>query len=259
MRLAIESENVRMPYSDPRGPHARALRDYHDGARDATIIVHSDRGEHEELPVAVFFRGPDELFPFEHAALLLCRGRVLDVGAGTGVHSLYLQERGHNVVAIDVMPAAVEIMRERGVRDARLIGVHEAISTWDDERFDTILMMMNGIGILGTLAGLDDFLGKVGRLLAPGGQILLDSGPANIVGEADEAAEATSADEDRYPGEAWIELEYNGEKGPPFRELYADSETLTERAEAAGWRVEIAHREGYGGYVARLTGAPSPG
>jgi SAM-dependent methyltransferase len=247
-----------MPYSDPREPHARALRDYHEGARTATIIVHSDLGEHEELPVAIFFRGADEMFPFERAALELCRGRVLDVGAGTGVHSLYLQERGHDVVAIDLMAELVEIMRERGVRDARAIGVHEAIATWEDEKFDTILMMMNGIGILGTLGGLDDFLAKVGWLLEPGGQILLDSGPANIVGDAEEAAEVARAEEGRYPGEAWIELEYAGEKGPPFRELYADSETLSERAETAGWRVEIAYREGFGGYVARLTELRSP-
>ena len=170
-----------MKYTDPREPHAHALRDYFAGARDATLTLYSDLGEQEEIPAALFFRTPEEFFPFERAALELCRGRVLDVGAGTGVHSLYLQERGHDVVAIDVMADAVEIMRERGVRDAR------------------------------------------------------------------------------YAGEAWIELEYKGVKGPPFRELYADSETLTELAEAAGWDVEIVLREGMGGYVARLTGAPPAG
>ena len=245
-----------MRYTSPREPHAQALRDYFNGATEGTIVVHSDLGEREELPVALFFRGPDELFPFERAALELCRGRVLDIGAGTGVHSLYLQERGHDVVAIDVLPEAVDIMRRRGVKDARLIGIHEALADWTDERFDTVLMMMNGIGILGTLDGLDDFLSRVPRLLAPEGQILLDSGPARIVGEPDDAAEVAPVDERRYPGEAQITLEYRGEVGPPFRELYADPDTLTDRAEAAGWRVEIVYREGHGGYVARLTDAP---
>ena len=181
--------------------------------------------------------------------MALCRGRVLDVGAGTGVHALYLQNRGHDVCAIDVLPESIEIMRERGVCDARGAGIEEI----EDERFDTVLMMMNGIGILGTLEGLDGFLESAPRLLQADGQILLDSGPGRLVGEANEAAVAIVVDEDGYPGEAWIELEYQGEKGPPFRELYADSETLCEHARAAGWTCDIVFRDGHGGYVARLT------
>ena len=237
-----------MPFSDPRKPHAVAIRDYFDGNHDAVLVIHTSLGEHDELPVRVFFRGPAELFGFERAALALCRGRVLDVGAGTGVHALYMQDRGHDVCAIDVVPDAVEIMRERGVRDARLIGIEEL----EGETFDTILMMMNGIGILGTLEGLDRFLHDVRRLLRPGGQILLDSGPGRVVGDLDDAAmEVAPGDLGSYYGEAWIELEYRGERGPPFRELYADSETLADRARSAGWETEIVYRDELGGYVAR--------
>jgi len=238
-----------MTFSDPRKPHARAIRDYLDGDHDACLIVHSSLGEHDELPVSVFFRGPTDFFSFERAALALCRGRVLDVGAGTGVHALYLQNRGHDVCAIDVLPESIEIMRERGVRDARRAGLDEI----EDERFDTVLMMMNGIGILETLEGLDGFLEYAPRLLLAGGQILLDSGPGRLVGAADDAAVAIAVDGDGYPGEAWIELEYRGEKGPPFRELYADSETLCVHARAAGWICDIIFRDSHGGYVARLT------
>ncbi len=240
-----------MTYYYPRDPHGRALRDFFAGDSAATIVVHSNLGEHEELPVAVFFRAPDDFFPFERAALERCRGRVLDVGAGTGVHSLYLQDHGFEVRAIDVLPEAVEIMRLAGVRGARLASI------WDleDEPFDTVLMMMNGIGILETLEGLDRFLADVPRLLKPGGQILLDSGPGVVVGESDEAAAVAVEDASGYAGEAWIELEYKGERGPPFRELYCDSETLEEHAIAAGYQPEIVFRDEYGAYVARLTRA----
>ncbi len=237
-----------MTYSDPREPHAAALRDYFQGRNDAKLTLHTSFGEHEEIPVSVFFRGPDEFFPFERVALALCRGRVLDVGAGTGVHSLYLQARGLEVCAIDVLPEAVEIMKARGVRDARLADVRE----FSEGGFDTILMMMNGIGILETLTGLDRYLRAVPCLLNPSGQILLDSGPANVAGAAHDAAEVFAADSGSYQGEAWISLEYLGEEAPPFRELYADAETLTEHSEAAGWECEIIHRDEYGAYVARL-------
>lgn len=237
-------------YTDPREPHGRALRDFFGGDRGATIIVHSSLGEHEELPVAIFFRAPEEFFPFERAALPLCHGRVLDVGAGTGVHALYLQDQGFEVCAIDVLPEAVEIMRSAGVRDARLSDVWE----FEDEPFDTILMMMNGIGILGTLDGLDRFLSEVPRLLRPDGQIVLDSGPARVVGEpGDAAVELALAGDETYQGEAWITLEYKEERAPPFRELYADSETLAQHATAAGFACEVVFRDELGGYVARLS------
>ena len=239
-----------MAYSDPRQPHARALRDYFEGDTSAKLVLHSNLGEHEEIPVAVFFRGPDEFFSFDRAALRLCRGRILDVGAGTGVHSLYLQERGFEVCAIDVLADAVEIMRRRGVRDARLSDIAEL----DSGSFDTILMMMNGTGILGTLDGLDRFLRDVPRLLAEGGQILLDSGPARVVGTSEQPAVEVAVDEGgAYPGETWITLEYKGETGPPFRELYVDAETLAEHAVAAGFNCAVVFWDEMGGYVARLT------
>lgn len=241
-----------MPYKEPLEPHARALRDYFEGAADATIVLHSSLGEHEEIPIAVFFRGPDDLFSFDRAALRLCRGRVLDVGAGTGVHSLYLQERGFEVCAIDVLADAVEIMRRRGVHDARLCGIEQL----DAGRFDTILMMMNGTGILGTLEGLDRFLRHVPRLMTRRGQILVDSGPARVVGDSEEPAVEVNLEEGgSYPGEAWITLEYRGERGPPFRELYVDAGTLAEHAEAHAFDCEIVFWDELGGYVARLTRA----
>jgi hypothetical protein len=140
-------------------------------------------------------------------------------------------------------------MRSAGVRDARLADVWE----FEDEPFDTILMMMNGIGILGTLEGLDRFLDEVPRLLEPDGQIVLDSGPARVVGEPGNAAvEVAIAGDETHHGEAWITLEYKGQRGPPFRELYADSETLTLHAAAAGFECEVVFRDELGGYVARL-------
>lgn len=241
-----------MTYSNPREPHARALEDYFAGDTNATLVLHSSVGEHEEFPVSVFFREPEAFFEFERAALELCRGRVLDVGAGTGVHSLYLQGLGHDVCAVELLPEAVEIMRTRGVRNVYAMD----IADFESEPFDTILMLMNGIGIFGTLDGFDRFLLDAPRLLKRDGQIVLDSGPANVTGESDDPAVVISFPEDGgYPGEAWIALEYRGEIGRPFRELYADPDTLIEHAVATGWNCEIVFHDSLGGYVARLTRA----
>lgn len=204
-------------------------------------FLHSDLGEHEELAVAGWFR--DLTGPSDRAAVDLARGRVLDVGAGTGLHSLALQGRGLAACAIDFVPEAVEIMRRRGVHDARLANLFD----FRDGLFDTILVLANGIGLAETLAGLPRLFTAFDRLLAPGGQVLCDS--------TDLRAEGFGAkrDDGRYIGEILFQLEYKGEKAPPFPQLYVDPDLLAARATQSGWVCEVAQQYGNGGYLARLT------
>lgn len=235
-------------------PYGAALRDWFGGDRSGGLILTSDLGEHEELPVEVFFREPDAFFSFERAALDLCRGRVLDVGAGTGLHALVLQERGHDVVALEVDPEAAKIAGERGVLDVRR---EDAFAFHDSEPFDTVLMLMNGVGIVGTLDGLARYLDHVRDLLAPGGRLLLDSADLRSEGESREGR-SPEREDGRYIGEAQIQLEYRGLRGEPFQELYVDPDTLSRVAEEAGWSAEVVHRAADGvGYLALLE--PDPG
>ena len=218
--------------ADALAPLGCALRDYYAGDTDATIVVFSDFGEHEEMPVSIFFREPSAFFPFEETALELCRGKVLDIGAGTGVHSLPLQERGFDVCAVEIVPEAIEIMRARGVRNVFAGDMFDL----EFAPVDTLLMMMNGIGPVGTLDGLDSFLKRLPEMLNPGGQILVDSGDVRhrhvVTGTGGFDWPARTGD---YVGEAWIRLEYLGQVGEPFRELYVDFDTLKERSNRQGW------------------------
>lgn len=234
-------------------PYGRALREWAAGDREAELVLHSSLGEHEAVPVGLFFREPEELFPAERFALELCRGRVLDLGAGTGLHGLALAERGHEVTAVELLPEAARLVRGHGLPVVRgdLMTLPFA-----EGAFDTLLMLMNGIGPAGTLRGLEAFLEATVRVLAPGGQLLVDSAePLVRPGAADAAAAWPPPTPEAYPGEAWIRLEYRGETGPPFRELYVDAATLAERARAAGWDARTAFEDGRGGYLARLVPA----
>lgn len=240
------SEGRRRRVSGPasgRGPLGRALLEHHRDGADEPLRLHSDLGEVDELPVDFFFRDEDELGELERIALEEARGRILDVGAGAGVHALALQERGHEVTAIDVVPAAVEVMEARGVEDARRADVFQ----FDDARYDTVLMLLNGIGMVGTLSGLERFLTSAPRLLAGGGQLLLDSADLRPRVGGDRREDG------RYAGEVHLQLEYRGERGAPYPQLYVDPETLASRAEERGWRVEVLARAEAGEYLARLT------
>ena len=231
-------------------PHGQALRDFFEGETSAAVVVHSGDGETETVPVSVFFRGPADFSALEEAALDLCRGRVLDAGAGTGCHSLILQDLGFSVCAIDIAPEAVEVMRERGVQDARCADVF----SFEAEPFDTVLLMMNGIGVVGDLAGLDRFLAEVGRLLKPDGQILLDSYDPGWTEDPEVTASlASTGATGRYLGETRFQLEYKGRKGPALEWLFVDLETLAQHALKGGWSCEVIWQEEEGHYLARLT------
>lgn len=232
--------------------HARALHDFHFGGQeDAEIVLHSDEWGSEPLPISLFFRGPDAWFAFERRAVELARGSVLDVGAGTGLHTLELQRRDHRVTAVEVLPKAVEIMRDRGVVDARRADVFE----FEGGRYDTILLLMNGSGIARSLEGLDRLLRLLRRRVTDDGQMLLDSADLRTTGGG--------GDDDEYAGVVRVQLEYRGERGRTYRELYVDPDTLSRRAECQGWSCRVVHRGPCEGYLARLTprsagGGPLP-
>ena len=150
----------------------QAVLDYLRTGRAASIMVHSSLFDDDEIPVPHLFRSPTEMPLPERAALTYARGRVLDVGAGAGCHALLLQTQGHDVTAIDVSPGCVTAMRQRGVRNVQLADFFT-----DDfgTGFDTILLLMNGLGICGGLNELPAFFSRLDVLLAPGGCVLTDA------------------------------------------------------------------------------------
>jgi SAM-dependent methyltransferase len=232
-------------------PYEAAMCAYHRGEHDVTIVIYDDY-ERDEAPLSYFFRPPEQFPPLELIALDHCRGRTLDVGAGSGSHSLALQRRGLPVTAIEVLPGLVNILRERGVKDVRQ-------ASWMDlkigEPFDTVLMMMNGIGLAETLTGLEGFFRDARRLLKSDGQVLADSTDVRVRMDPEAARTGTLQRPDgRYIGELHFQLEFEGRKGPPFGQLYVDPETLQQKATANGWGYEILRQpDEYGNYLVRLT------
>ncbi len=241
--------------SESYDPHGAAVWDYFHGDTSAVITVHNESGNSHPVPVSIFFRGESELLPLEDVALDLATrrgGRVLDIGAGSGCHSLILQQRGVAVCAVDFVPALVEVMRERGVREAHCADIF----AFTAPAFDTALMLMNGTVILGTLARLRPFLRHLRRLLKPDGQLLLHSSDLRCVTDtAEPARQEVRRKEGRYFGEMRTQLEYKGKKGAAFLALMVDPETLAAEAAKENWSCEILGTHGQGGYLARLRAA----
>ena len=234
-------------------PLGAALLDHHRGDAAAEIIVMSDLWEDEPTPVAAFYRPDGQALPaLEREALGLCRGRVLDLGAGAGRHALELQRTGHDVVAVDPLPEAVEIMSDRGVADAR----QGDLSVVAEERFDTVLMLMHGLGVVGNLHGLGRLLETMPTLLNPGGRLVCDSADLAVV-LGDESPELLTEllRPDAYLGEVEFSLRYLGLVGPRYPWVFVDPQTLGIIADAAGFAVSIVAHGERGSFVAVLTAA----
>jgi SAM-dependent methyltransferase len=230
-------------------PYGLALLAYFEGRSAAEVVIRRDDGVEERLPMSPSFRAPADFTPIEAAALERCRGHVLDVGAGSGLHSLALQSRGLTVTAIDIDPQAVAIMAQRGVRVADQADVFE----YRGGRFDTLVLLGHGIGFVEDLEGLDRFLAHAHGLLRSDGQMLLHSLDVSRSRDAKHLAyHDANRRAGRYIGEIRMQLEFQGRRGPFFGWLHVDPRTLADHADRTGWSCETVLAQESGEYLARL-------
>nr|BAJ06899.1 putative methyl transferase [uncultured bacterium] len=239
-----------MENKDQIEPCGRALLHYFYGDLSAEVSWRPDNGTCGSLPVQFFFRSQSELSRIEQLALEQSAGPVLDVGAGAGLHALALQDRGVEVVALDISEHAVAVMRNRGVTDVWCGDV----LNFKGGPFKTVLMLWHGLGVVGDLQGLDRFLAHARTLIAGEGQILADSLDLRKAVDdqyrADRRRTGTSL---RYFGEIRMQFEYQGKAGPLFSVLHVDPRTLEAHASRLGWRTQVLTSESNGDYLVRLT------
>jgi cyclopropane fatty-acyl-phospholipid synthase-like methyltransferase len=228
-------------------PMGRAIADYHKSKKASELRVFSPMFEEDEIPLTTLFRSYKSMPEIERKALDLAKGRVLDVGAGAGCHSLVLQERGMDVTAIDISPLSVETMKERGVKKV----LEQDFFTLEGQ-FDTILMLMNGIGIVGTLDRMPEFFKQLDKMLAPEGQVLCDSSDISYVFETEDGI-IEMPDDMSYYGEHSFQMQYKDTIGEPFDWLYIDADTLKQKAGRYGYAVEVVAEGEHYDYLARLT------
>ncbi|MEO1889811.1 MAG: class I SAM-dependent methyltransferase [Cycloclasticus sp.] len=231
-----------------KDPIGSALLDFFQSKEDSPIAVKMDIADEDVLPPSYFFRSYDECPELEQLALQQTRGKVLDVGAGAGSHSLYLQEKGVDVTAIDVSPNSVDVMKKRGIKNVELIDFYD----YQGDSFDTLLFLMNGIGLVQTLDGFEEFFAHARTLLAPNGQIILDSSDLIYMFEAEDGSYVIDLS-NKYHGEVAFNLSYKGIEGEPFDWLYVAEELLQDAAEANGFNCEIIKQGPHYDYLARLT------
>lgn len=231
----------------------KAILDFQTNNSPEDIITETNISEADEMNVAYLFRSYKEMPKLEKKALQLSKGKVLDVGCGAGSHSLYLQNvKNLEVTSIDISKNAIQACQLRGLKNAKVQNVLDLDSDLhQNDKFDTILLLMNGTGIFGTLSETPKYLQKLKSLLNPNGQILIDS--SDIIYMFDEEEDGSKwIPGEGYYGELTFTISYKNETEEPFPWLYLDYNTLQNAAFANGLQCELIEEGNHFDYLARL-------
>lgn len=220
-----------------------ALLDEFNNDAAEILWLHNSYDEPEEMPVDVFFRDESEMPEIELEALRLCNGKVLDIGAGVGSHSLVLQERGFDVTALEISSIACSILKQRGLNKIENIDLY----SFSGKKYDTLLMLMNGIGLAGTIQNLPQLLQHCKSLLNKGGQIIFDSSDISYL------YEDLPQPKNKYLGEICYRYEYKGNKSNWFEWLYVDKATMKDLVKQAGFEMKVICEDENDQYLAKLS------
>jgi SAM-dependent methyltransferase len=226
--------------NDPMG---LAIFEHLQGENNQTIIVSSPEFDDDEIPVDYLFRSFKDFPANEQNAVSLAKGKTLDIGAGAGVHAIYLKEiKGLDLEAIDISPYTAEYLNGKGIKT-----YHQNIFAFEpSEKYDTILLLMNGLGIAETNEKLPQFLSKLTSLLNPKGQILIESCGLDYLFESEEEAK-------EHSGEIIYKMEYKGIECPYFSWLYFSFDKLESFCYKQNLKIQKVHQQKNGSFLARIT------
>jgi SAM-dependent methyltransferase len=211
----------------------RALLDQVAGSADAIVIERDDGLVNADT--TDYLTGLDErdLWALDRAG-----GRVLDVGAGAGRASLVLQERGHDVVALDVSPGAAQACRSRGVREVFAGPAQQAAAESLAGSFDCVLLLGNNLGLLGSAEAAAPYLETLGTLLTPDGVIV---GTCLDVYQTDKQVHLDYHERNRrlgrMAGQLTLRVRYQRLATGWFDWLAMSADELAGLAAASGWQV----------------------
>lgn len=230
------------PKSSSKDIFGLAVESYYSNKDRTPILVHNDNFYDDKIPVEYLFRSYDQMPELEQIAIDFCKGKVLDVGCCAGSHSLELKAKGHEILPIDVSKKCIETCQKRGLKEAKHIDFFEL----KDQSFDTILLLMNGIGIAQSLRHLPVFFEKLKNLMHQESQVLLDSSDLIFLFEGE------VLDDDPYYGEMVYTTSYKNQVSNVFSWLYLDFDSLKAAANEHNLSCKLVFKDDHYGFLAKL-------
>lgn len=205
--------------------------------RGTPEIVERDDGFIEASNFHEAYMAPFRRWPAHNRrAMRFVRGRVLDVGCGAGRVCLHLQERGLDVVGIDISPGAVEVCRRRGVLDARVCRIEDVDATLG--MFDTIVMLGNNFGLFASRAKARRILRRFHTLTTDRGRIVAETRDIYDTEDPDHLAyHERNRRRARMAGQIRMRVRHRKLKTPWFDYLMVSREELEQLLAGTGWHL----------------------
>jgi len=223
----------------------KAALDFIEQGKAPKIKVYAEHFDTDFIPVDYLFRDYKEMPPLEQKALNCVKGKVLDVGAGVGSHSLYIQNTLQlEVTAIDYSYGAIQVAQQRGLNHAIATNFYNFSP---DLKYDTLLMLMNGIGIAGKLSFLPLFFQHARNLLTPNGKVILDSSDLIYLYDSEELSHLN-----HYYGEMSYQIGYKDLISDSFDWLYIGFEELQQQAQRNHFSCRLLASGEHYDYLAEL-------
>lgn len=222
-------------------PMGLAIKEYAENNLESTIQIFSPDFDEDSIPTSYLFREFKDFPTNEKKALSLVKGKTLDIGAAAGIHSKYLIEKNIDVSAIDISPYTIEYLKSENI-NAQLSDIFDFES---DTKFDTVLLLMNGLGIAETNNKLPLFLEKLSNLLTPQGKILVESCSLNYLFDDEEEAE-------NHNGEIIYQMKYKNTEGLYFSWLYKSFDDLKNTCTKLNLSCKLISNEDNGQYLAQI-------
>lgn len=214
------------------------LAQYNNETRFAEIIEREDLLIDFGSDSGLYFTEFDEWSPLEQYAISLAKGRILDVGCGAGRHALYLQEKGFDVTGIDLSPGAIEVSRRRGLKKTLVRPIAE-VDKFEENSFDTILMLGNNFGLFGSFDRARAILQKMSRITAPAAQIIAGTRNPYITEDAQHLEyHELNRQRGRMPGQIRIRVRYGKAVGEWFDYLFVSPEEMLEIVKDTDWQIK---------------------
>ena len=223
--------------TDHQDAFGHGVYDYFSGQVDTAEIIERDDGYIDTSggPNAYFWEYKN--WPLvEKKAMRFARGKVLDIGSGAGRHSLYLQAKGLDVLAIDNSPLAVEVCKLRGLKNAQVVPINQINSRLGI--FDTVLMLGNNFGLFGSFSGAKRLLKRLIKITSENGRIIAQSN--NMYRTKDPAHlsyQKLNRKRGRMAGQVRIRVRYKKYATPYFDYLMVSKEEMENILEGTGWKV----------------------
>jgi len=200
-------------------------------------ILERDDGLIDVMKTGEYFSQYEGWSPIEQKAMQIVKGRVLDVGCGAGRHSLYLQEKGFDVLGIDISPLAINVCRLRGLKNCKVVPI-EAVN-FKPNSFDTIIMMGNNFGLFADFKRARRLLKRFCRMTSEDALIIASSrDPYKTINPAHLEYHKLNKKRGRMSGQVRIRIRYEKYVGKWFDYLMVSRKEMEQILLDTGWKIK---------------------